>query len=180
MRLQDGKVTTRHYAIIEIAKFAKDLGINSGLPTSRPGVASRAESQNWEFEIVPGKGGKNGEKKLYTIPDYVIEELEQKGLLHLIDGAETDAPLEVRNTQPDVPHLENMDYADWAARQDTRDIVPVRYYKEVFASARQRRNTVGHRPRSPCGSEPPSSNTCSSPPQTASVPVSTGTACFQP
>ena len=61
--------------IIEIAKFAKDLGINSGLPTSRPGVASRAESQNWEFEIVPGKGGRNGEKKLYTIPDYVTEEL---------------------------------------------------------------------------------------------------------
>ena len=121
--------------IIEIAKFAKDLGINSGLPTSRPGVASRAESQNWEFEIVPGKGGKNGEKKLYTIPDYVTEELEQKGLLHLIDGAETDTPLEVRNIQPDAAHIENIDYADWAARQDTRDIVPVRYYKEVFASA---------------------------------------------
>lgn len=117
--------------LAELAKFA-DL---KSLPRTDKGISVKAKRDEWQFEKVDGKGGPGGKKTIFKLPNYVIDELEQKGLLHLIDGAETDTPLEVRNTQPDVPHLENIDYADWAARQDTRDIVPVRYYKEVFASA---------------------------------------------
>ena len=121
------------FSISEIQNLITQLNLIS-LPNTTRAIQYRAEREHWEYEEAPSQGGKKGVKRIYPLPPYVIDELEQKGLLHLIDGAETDTPLEVRNTQPDVAHIENMDYADWAARQDTRDIVPVRYYKEVFAS----------------------------------------------
>ena len=46
--------------IIEIAKSAKEQGIDPNLPSSKPGVADRAERENWKFEVVPAKGGKGG------------------------------------------------------------------------------------------------------------------------
>lgn len=122
------------FSISEIQNLITQLNLIS-LPNTTRAIQYRAEREHWEYEEAPSQGGKKGVKRIYPLPTYVIDELEQKGLLHLIDGAETDTPLEVRNTQPDVAHIENIDYADWAARQDTRDIVPVRYYKEVFASA---------------------------------------------
>lgn len=117
--------------LAELAKFA-DL---KSLPRTDKGISVKAKRDEWQFEKVDGKGGPGGKKTIFKLPNYVIDELEQKGLLHLIGGTETDTPLEGRNNQPDVAHIENIDYADWAARQDTRDIVPVHYYKEVFASA---------------------------------------------
>ena len=54
--------------IIEIAKNAKEQGIDPNLPSSKPGVADRAEREDWEFEVVPAKGGKGGVKKIYTLP----------------------------------------------------------------------------------------------------------------
>lgn len=122
------------FSISEIQNLITQLNLIS-LPNTTRAIQYRAEREHWEYEEAPSQGGKKGVKRIYPLPPYVIDELEQKGLLHLIDGAETDTPLEVRNTQPDLAHIENIDYADWAARQDTRDIVPVRYYKEVFASA---------------------------------------------
>ena len=94
--------------LAELAKFA-DL---KSLPRTDKGISVKAKRDEWQFEKVDGKGGPGGKKTIFKLPNYVIDELEQKGLLHLIDGAETDTPLEVRNTQPDVPHLENMDYTD--------------------------------------------------------------------
>ena len=35
--------------------------------------------------MIPGKGGRHGMKKLYTIPAYIVDGLEEKGLLPLIE-----------------------------------------------------------------------------------------------
>lgn len=70
--------------IADLADKAKKKGINSGLPATRAGVNKRVTAQGWESEDVPTAGGKNGFKKLYTIPTYVIEELKEKGVLNLL------------------------------------------------------------------------------------------------
>lgn len=121
--------------IIEIAKKARELGIRTGLPTSRPGVSDKAERQKWDFSIVPGKGGRNGEKKIYTLPRYIVDILEENGLLNYSsdDGgydAAVDRPSENRANWADAKS-----YAEWSVAQDTAAVAPVRYYKEVFASA---------------------------------------------
>lgn len=136
--------------IIEIAKAAKKQGIDSGLPSSKPGVADRAEKQGWKFETAPARGGKNGVKKVYTLPPKTIAELERKGLLHLLQKS-TDTP-NVPSNKPfssylkkgvdsgihDVPEFMRemvSSYGEWAQEQDTDLIVPVRYHTNVFGSA---------------------------------------------
>lgn len=133
--------------ITEISKKAKELGINSELPSSKPGVADKAERERWEFEMVPSKGGRHGMKKLYTIPAYIVDTLEEKGLLHLIEsGLEETHHRRALPSESNIykayealaPHEHtefNLSYSKWAEKQERSDIVPVRYYKEVFASA---------------------------------------------
>jgi len=70
--------------IYDFSNKLKELGINSGLPRSKPGIIDRAQRENWPFTEVPGKGGRGGLKKIYAIPDYVIEELKEKGVLDLL------------------------------------------------------------------------------------------------
>ena len=143
--------------IIEIAKTAKEQGIDPNLPSSKPGVADRAERENWKFEVVPAKGGKGGVKKIYTLPPHMVEELKEKGVLPQPDTAA--APVQPAPAQappaPAKPHrsylkngtrkplgtvppfMQSMvaEYDDWAAAQDTGLIVPVRYHTNVFGSA---------------------------------------------
>ena len=154
--------------IADLADKAKKKGINSGLPATRAGVNRRVTKQGWESEDIPTAGGKNGFKKLYTIPSYIIEELKEKGVLDLLTpgkegssstqsgkypagsvGALTSALKEpiykeygvVKREKTNLPvvplSMQQMvkEYADWSEKQDTAEIVPVRYHTSVFASA---------------------------------------------
>ena len=136
----------------ELVELAKQLVIKkSGLkiPTTAAGIAYRAEKENWDYEEVPTQGGKNGLKKIYTLPPLLIEELKAKGLLHLLDDSSA-----TRQDTPAKPHRSFLktpartsggipefmrpmvaEYDDWAAEQGTDSIVPVRYHTNVFGSA---------------------------------------------
>lgn len=118
------------------------------LPNSVRGIQYRVDKENWEYEEVPTQGGKNGVKKVYTLPDYVVDELRQKGLLHVLHEP-ASAP-SARAAKPfrsllkggassvGVPDFMRPmvdEYDDWAAAQDTGEIVPVRYHVNVFGSA---------------------------------------------
>ncbi len=135
----------KKFSISELAELqsAHDLS----LPKTERGLAIRAKQENWEHEEVAGRGGKGGIKKIYTLPTYVIEELKEKGLLHLLD-----TPPSVPPAKPHRSYLKNgarrplgavppfmqpmvAEYDDWAAAQDTGLIVPVRYHTNVFGSA---------------------------------------------
>lgn len=131
--------------IIELAKNAKEQGIDPDLPSSKPGVIDRAERQEWEYELAPAKGGKSGMKKVYTLPEDVVSRLKDKGLLDSLKlGSNATEPVapKPRRKQPEsavgVPDFMRpmvAEYDDWAAAQDTDAIVPVRYHVNVFGSA---------------------------------------------
>ncbi|MDO4434750.1 MAG: hypothetical protein Q4B82_09275, partial [Alysiella sp.] len=127
--------------IIELSKTAKEQGIDPNLPSSKPGVIDKAEREEWDFEIVPAKGGRGGVKKVYTLPSETIEGLREKGLLHLLDKGDgvpvtprrkQPAPRPVAAGVPDSMRSMVAEYDDWAAEQDTDSIVPVRYHTNVF------------------------------------------------
>ena len=113
------------------------------LPNSVRGIQYRADKENWEYEEVPTQGGKNGVKKVYTLPRYLVDELQNKGLLHLVHSntpQPTPSHTEPRATAtslavPDFMQPMIAQYHDWAAQQDTAAIVPVRYHTNVFGSA---------------------------------------------
>ena len=131
--------------LCEIARHAKELNIRINIPTTPAGVAYRAEQENWTYEEVPTQGGKGGMKKVYFLPDYVVDEIKEKDLSHLLSSEKP------KDTAPSKPHhtistapavgipffMQSMvaQYADWAQEQDTEDIVPVRYHVNVFGSA---------------------------------------------
>ena len=136
----------------ELVELAKQLVIKkSGLkiPTTAAGIAYRAEKENWDYEEVPTQGGKNGLKKIYTLPPLLIEELKEKGLLHLLDGSSTTqqgapakphrsflkTPARTGGGIPEFMRPMVAEYDDWAAEQGTDSIVPVRYHTNVFGSA---------------------------------------------
>ena len=138
---------TDKFSISELAKLQKEYGLE--LPTTDRGIAIRAKQENWEYEEVAGRGGKGGIKKIYTLPPYLLEELEAKGLLHLFDKSATQP--ETRTEKPHrsfpktpartgggIPEFMRpmvAEYDDWAAEQGTDSIVPVRYHTNVFGSA---------------------------------------------
>ena len=121
------------FSISEIQKLITQLNLIS-LPNTARAIQYRAEREHWEYEEAPSQGGRRGVKRIYPLPSYVIEELEKKGLLHLINGAESGVRKETQLEQTALPP-DVFPYMEWASRQDTSKIVPVRYYKEVFASA---------------------------------------------
>ena len=135
--------------IVNLVKSAADNGVIIDLPGSKVGVKIRAENQNWERKTVQGKGGKGGIKTVYTLPPYVIQELKEKDLLHLLDTPTTappPAPAKPRRsflktparTGGGIPEFMRpmvAEYDDWAAEQGTDSIVPVRYHTNVFGSA---------------------------------------------
>ena len=145
MEMKDSK-----FSISEIQNLVSKNDLKS-LPLTVRAIQYRAEKENWEFEEVPTQGGKNGLKKIYTLPTYVVEELEKKGLLHLIGGAETNAlsvphtgrpKTAVRQragiTEPPIPSvMQDMvnEYDIWSEGQDVGSIVPVRYHTNLFGRA---------------------------------------------
>lgn len=135
--------------IVDLVRKSNELGIQSGLPSSKPGIMDRAERQNWAYEEEPTQGGKNGLKRIYTLPSYVVEELREKGLLHLLgapSATRQGAPAKPYRSFPKTPARTGggipefmrpmvAEYDDWAAEQGTDSIVPVRYHTNVFGSA---------------------------------------------
>lgn len=112
------------------------------LPNSVRGVQYRADKENWAYEEVPTQGGKNGLKKIYTLPAYLIDELTEKGLLHLLSSSGNTAPALRRTAAvhgsagiPGFMQPMVSGYHDWACAQDTAAVVPVRYHTNVFGSA---------------------------------------------
>lgn len=128
--------------ITELVEKASKLGIKIDLPSSKAGVKKRASSQNWATRIIKGKGGRGGLKTLYTLPIETIEELKQKGVLHLINTpAQPITPEPPPRTQHPLPDIPDFmlpmvaTYHDWAKQQNTNTIVPIRYHTNVFGSA---------------------------------------------
>ena len=126
-------------SISELAEWQKEYDLN--LPTTDRGLAVRAKQEQWEYEEVAGRGGPGGVKKVYTLPSYVVEELSQKGLLHLLDKPAGAAVASARalRVRPSpavgVPSFMRpmvAEYDDWAAAQDTDAIVPVRFRRSFF------------------------------------------------
>lgn len=140
---------TVRLGIAEIANLVTENKL-SGLPESVRGIQYRADKENWSYKEVPTQGGKNGLKKVYTLPSYIIDELREKGLQHLL--GEPDISNQPAPAKPHRSYLKNggrmplgavppfmqpmvAEYDDWAAAQDTGLIVPVRYHTNVFGSA---------------------------------------------
>lgn len=136
-------MTTEKLSTLELSDFVIKNELVS-LPSSARGIQYRAEKENWDYEEVPTQGGKNGLKKVYALPSYLIEELEAKGLLHLLDDGtaasaaprrKQSAPRPVAAGVPDAMRSMVAEYDDWAKSQDINAIVPVRYHTNVFGSA---------------------------------------------
>ena len=135
-------------SIAEIANLVTENRL-SGLPETVRGIQYRADKEDWSYKEVPTQGGKNGLKRIYTLPSYVVEELREKGLLHLLgapsatrQGASAKphrsfpkTPARAGGGIPEFMRPMVAEYDDWAAEQGTDSIVPVRYHTNVFGSA---------------------------------------------
>ncbi len=136
-------------SVSDIARL-QDAAQLSCLPNSDRGIGLRAMREDWVATTVPGKGGPGGTKTLYTLPDYVISELNEKNLIHLINefgGAEQNITLEKPSEtiiaeprasytyQPSMKDENEKAYELWANQQVKDDIIPIRYYRDVYASA---------------------------------------------
>ena len=135
--------------IRDIVKRAEEQSVLLKIPGTAAGIDYRAKKEEWLFREVPTQGGKNGVKRVYTLPSYIIDELRENGLLHLLDpsglpektepaeaGTERREPLAADSDN--VPYVMRplvKDYDAWAERQDKERIVPVRYHVNVFGSA---------------------------------------------
>ena len=136
--------------IVELAKQLAKKNSSLKMPITAAGLAYRVEKENWDYEEVPTQGGKNGLKKIYTLPAYLIDELEKNDLIpqsEIISSPKQPAP-----AKPHCPYLKTgkhaagepvasfmqpmvAGYDDWAEQQNTDLIVPVRYHTNVFGSA---------------------------------------------
>lgn len=136
----------KKFSISELTELQKKYGLS--LPKTDRGMAIRVKQEEWQYEEVAGRGGPGGIKKVYALPEYLIRELKEQGLLHLLtDDEPTNEPVKpfrsylkkrTHSATSDVPaFMREMvaEYDDWAAEQDTDLIVPVRYHANVFGSA---------------------------------------------
>jgi peptidase, S24 (lexA) family len=136
--------------IVELAKQLAKKNSSLKMPTTAAGLAYRVEKENWDYEEVPTQGGKNGLKKIYTLPVYLIEELKKNDLIP--QSEIISSPKQLAPAKPHRPYLKTgkhaagepvasfmqpmvAGYDDWAEQQNTDSIVPVRYHTNVFGSA---------------------------------------------
>ena len=136
--------------IVELAKQLAKKNSSLKMPTTAAGLAYRVEKENWDYEEVPTQGGKNGLKKIYTLPVYLIEELKKNNLIS--QSEIISSPKQPTPAKPHRPYLKTgkhaagepvasfmqpmvAGYDDWAEQQNTDSIVPVRYHTNVFGSA---------------------------------------------
>ncbi len=131
----------KRFSVSELEKISSEFKLLS-LPGTGRAIQYRATKEAWGFEEVPSQGGKNGMKRMYAMPQYVIDELKEKGLLEHIgesrlpenEEADAAAPAGHDTAASAIQDL-IATYPDWAARQDAASIVPVRYHAGIFASA---------------------------------------------
>ena len=136
--------------IVELAKQLAKKNSSLKMPITAAGLAYRVEKENWDYEEVPTQGGKNGLKKIYTLPAYLIDELEKNNLIpqsEIISSPKQPAPAKLHRPylktgknaagEPVASFMQPMveGYDDWAEQQNTDLIVPVRYHTNVFGSA---------------------------------------------
>ena len=136
--------------IVELAKQLAKKNSSLKMPTTAAGLAYRVEKENWDYEEVPTQGGKNGLKKIYTLPAYLIDELEKNDLIpqsEIISSPKQPVPAKPHRPylktgkhaagEPVASFMQPMvaGYDDWAEQQNTDSIVPVRYHTNVFGSA---------------------------------------------
>ncbi len=124
----------RKFSVSEIQTLVSEFRLLS-LPNTGRAIQYRAQNENWDFEEVPSQGGKKGLKKIYPLPNYVLEELREKGVLHLIEGEDYQPETEHQQQESPAEEATGLDYIEWAQQQDPAAVAPVRYYKEVYASA---------------------------------------------
>ena len=139
------------FSIAEIYDFVGNFKLRS-LPATKRAIQYKVERESWPFQEAETQGGKGGVKRIYTLPDYVIEELKEKGVLDVLRQEKAD-----RSGKPEAKPIYNEradsrenarlpavplsmrqmieEYPEWSARQSTAGIVPVRYHTSVFASA---------------------------------------------
>ena len=112
------------FSAADLYKFQLDC-----LPKTRESIHRKANIESWPYLEVRGKGGKGGIKRVYKLPDYVIDEIKQKKLFK-------------GNAKPLIPYIrENFaqydatpphtDYEKWCRKIDFRAFVPIRYYPEI-------------------------------------------------
>lgn len=146
----------KKFSVSEIENLIAQFNLRC-LPNTGRAIQYRAHKENWPFEEVPSQGGKKGVKRIYPLPKYVIDELEEKGVLSLIEEAAeaaTDESIYISNAASSAPNQQRemaasysndpipasmeglvSGYKTWASHQDTASIVPVRYHINVYGSA---------------------------------------------
>lgn len=84
----------KFYSIQEII----ELGLSS-LPSTHPALNRRAKSEAWVWKEIKAKGGKNGVRKEYVLPDYAMAELISK------KQDEYSKQLEIKGDNTDVANV---------------------------------------------------------------------------
>ena len=146
--------------ICDLVSQATAKQIHIDLPSSKSGVKIRAEKEGWKSRIVQGKGGRNGQKTVYSLPNDVIKELQAKGLIPLLEKSHLENKVENQKineppavylihqtaiqkrksgvNEPAIPLvMQDMvnEYDIWSEGQDVSSIVPVRYHTNLFGRA---------------------------------------------
>ena len=84
----------KFYSIQEII----ELGLSS-LPSTHPALNRRAKLESWLWKEIKAKGGKNGVRKEYILPDYALAELVSK------KQDEYSKQLEIKGDNTDVANV---------------------------------------------------------------------------
>lgn len=114
----------KFYSIQEII----ELGLSS-LPCTHPALNRRAKLESWLWKEIKAKGGKNGVRKEYILPDYALAELVSK------KQDEYSKQLEIKGDNTDVanvvPTVSPELLADWQRDCGTARLAIVRHVLDM-------------------------------------------------
>ena len=114
----------KFYSIQEII----ELGLSS-LPSTHPALNRRAKLESWLWKEIKAKGGKNGVRKEYILPDYALAELVSK------KQDEYSKQLEIKgdniNVANIVPTISPALLADWQRDCGTARLAIVRHVLDM-------------------------------------------------
>lgn len=114
----------KFYSIQEII----ELGLSS-LPSTHPALNRRAKLESWLWKEIKAKGGKNGVRKEYILPDYALAELVSK------KQDEYSKQLEIKGDNTDVanvvPTVSPELLADWQRNCGTARLAIVRHVLDM-------------------------------------------------
>ena len=114
----------KFYSIQEII----ELGLSS-LPSTHPALNRRAKLESWLWKEIKAKGGKNGVRKEYILPDYALAELVSN------KQDEYSKQLEIKgdniNVANIVPTISPALLADWQRNCGTARLAIVRHVLDM-------------------------------------------------